>query len=61
VTSNAYQLERAVLVPLGGCFDSFRATTHDDPVFNVGAVPHTSTSALTNVPLPYALALAKAG
>jgi alanine dehydrogenase len=67
----------AVLVDIsvdqGGCFESTRPTTHSDPTFRVGdcvfycvanmpgAVPHTSTYALTNVTLPYALALADAG
>ncbi|MFI5426931.1 hypothetical protein [Aeromicrobium sp. UC242_57] len=57
----------------GGCFESSRATTHDDPTFMVhdsifdcvanmpGAVPRTSTYALTNVTLPYAVALADKG
>ena len=67
----------AVLVDIsvdqGGCFESTRPTTHSDPTFEVngclfycvanmpGAVPHTSTYALTNVTLPYALAIADAG
>ena len=67
----------AVLVDIsvdqGGCFESSRPTTHSDPTFKVaeclfycvanmpGAVPHTSTYALTNVTLPYALAIAKLG
>ena len=62
-----------ISVDQGGCFQSSRPTTHDDPVFEVhgstfycvanmpGAVPHTSTYALTNVTLPYALALADRG
>ena len=62
-----------ISVDQGGCFQSSRPTTHDDPVFQVhgstfycvanmpGAVPHTSTYALTNVTLPYALALADRG
>ena len=62
-----------ISVDQGGCFQSSRPTTHDDPVFAVhgstfycvanmpGAVPHTSTYALTNVTLPYALALADRG
>src|SRR5213078_4397385 len=64
----------AVLVDIaidqGGCFEDSRPTTHADPVYQVhhslfycvanmpGAVPHTSTYALTNVTLPYALELA---
>ncbi len=67
----------AVLVDIaidqGGCFESSHPTTHDAPTFPVhdtlfycvtnmpGAVPHTSTYALTNVTLPYALAIANKG
>jgi alanine dehydrogenase len=67
----------AVLVDIaidqGGCFEDSHATTHDDPTFTVhdtvfycvanmpGAVPNTSTYALTNVTLPYAVALANKG
>jgi alanine dehydrogenase len=67
----------AVLVDIsidqGGCFEDSRPTTHDDPTYPVhdtvfycvanmpGAVPHTSTYALTNVTLPYAVALADKG
>jgi alanine dehydrogenase len=111
ITSNAYELERAVLeadlvigavlvpgakaptlvsnelvgrmkpgsvlvdiaVDQGGCFEDTRPTTHDAPTFRVhesvfycvanmpGAVPNTSTHALTNVTLPYVMALANAG
>jgi alanine dehydrogenase len=111
VTSNSYEVERAVLdadlvigavlvagakapvlvsdelvarmrpgsvlvdiaIDQGGCFQSSRPTTHSDPTFGVagsvfycvanmpGAVPHTSTWALTNVTLPYAVALADLG
>jgi len=62
-----------ISVDQGGCFEATRPTTHDDPVFPVhdstfycvanmpGAVPHTSTYALTNVTLPYVLALADSG
>ncbi len=62
-----------IAIDQGGCFESSRATTHDDPTFHVhdsvfycvanmpGAVPHTSTYALTNVTLPYAVALADKG
>jgi alanine dehydrogenase len=69
--------ERAVLVDVsidqGGCFETSRATTHSDPVYEVdgvthycvanmpGAVPVTSTFALTNATLPYVLALADLG
>jgi alanine dehydrogenase len=62
-----------IAVDQGGCFESTRPTTHSDPTFKVhdavfycvanmpGAVPHTSTYALTNVTLPYAEALAGLG
>jgi alanine dehydrogenase len=69
--------ERAVLVDVsidqGGCFETSRPTTHSNPTFEVdgithycvtnmpGAVPITSTYALTNATLPYALALAEHG
>ena len=111
VTSNSYELQRAVLsadlvvgavlvpgarapklvsnelvarmrpgsvlvdiaIDQGGCFADSRPTTHDDPTFPVhgsvfycvanmpGAVPHTSTYALTNATLPYVVALADRG
>ena len=67
----------AVLVDIsidqGGCFETSHVTTHSDPTYVVsgvvhycvgnmpGAVPHTSTYALTNVTLPYALQLADSG
>jgi alanine dehydrogenase len=62
-----------VAVDQGGCFETTRPTTHSDPVYTVdgvvhycvanmpGAVPRTSTFALNNVTLPYALALANKG
>jgi alanine dehydrogenase len=62
-----------VSIDQGGCFEDSRPTTHSEPTFRVhdsifycvsnmpGAVPHTSTYALANVTLPYALALAQAG
>jgi len=62
-----------ISIDQGGCFEDSRPTTHDDPVYMVhgsvfyavanmpGAVPHTSTYALTNVTLPYALELANQG
>jgi alanine dehydrogenase len=69
--------ERAVLVDVsidqGGCFETSHPTTHSDPTYEVdgithycvtnmpGAVPITSTFALTNATLPYALALADLG
>ena len=69
--------ERAVLVDVsidqGGCFETSRPTTHSDPTYveggvthycvtNMpGAVPITSTFALTNATLPYAVALAEHG
>ena len=62
-----------VAIDQGGCFESSRPTTHADPIFceeNVvhycvanmpGAVPRTSTQALTNATLPYVLELADKG
>ena len=62
-----------VAIDQGGCFESSKPTTHRDPVFEVdgithycvanmpGAVPITSTYALTNATLPYVLALADNG
>src|SRR6188472_4049826 len=62
-----------VAIDQGGCFETSRPTTHKDPTFEVdgithycvanmpGAVPITSTHALTNATLPYALALADEG
>jgi alanine dehydrogenase len=62
-----------VAIDQGGCFETSHATTHDDPVFEVdgivhycvanmpGAVPVTSTKALTNVTLPYVEAIADKG
>ena len=62
-----------VAVDQGGCFADTRATTHDEPTFRVhgsvfycvanmpGAVPVTSTRALTNATLPYLAALADDG
>jgi alanine dehydrogenase len=62
-----------IAIDQGGCFEDSRPTTHADPVYQVhssvfycvanmpGAVPHTSTYALTNVTLPYALELADRG
>jgi len=62
-----------VAVDQGGCFEDTRATTHDEPTFRVhgsvlycvanmpGAVPVTSTRALTNATLPYLAALADLG
>jgi alanine dehydrogenase len=67
----------AVLVDIaidqGGCFEDSKPTTHDDPTFNVhdavfycvanmpGAVPRTSTYALTNATMPYVIKLAERG
>jgi len=67
----------AVLVDIsidqGGCFEDSRPTTHAEPTYPVhqsvfycvanmpGAVPHTSTYALTNVTLPYVVAVADKG
>jgi alanine dehydrogenase len=62
-----------VAIDQGGCFETSRPTTHRDPTFEVegithycvanmpGAVPITSTFALSNATLPYALALADHG
>ncbi len=62
-----------VAIDQGGCFETSRPTTHRDPTFQVdgvihycvanmpGAVPITSTHALTNATLPYAVALADHG
>ena len=62
-----------IAIDQGGCFEDSRPTTHAEPTYTVhdsvfycvanmpGAVPHTSTYALTNVTLPYALALADKG
>ena len=62
-----------VAIDQGGCFETSHPTTHSDPTYVVddivhyavanipGAVPFTSTSALTNATLPYALALANKG
>jgi alanine dehydrogenase len=62
-----------VAIDQGGCFETSRPTTHREPVFEVdgvthycvanmpGAVPITSTYALTNATLPYAIALADNG
>ncbi len=62
-----------ISIDQGGCFEDSRPTTHDDPTYMVhdsvfycvanmpGAVPHTSTYALTNVTLPYVLELADKG
>ncbi|MFJ8691100.1 alanine dehydrogenase [Micromonospora wenchangensis] len=62
-----------ISIDQGGCFEDSRPTTHAEPTYQVhdsifycvanmpGAVPHTSTYALTNVTLPYALELANQG
>ncbi|HST84974.1 MAG TPA: alanine dehydrogenase [Kineosporiaceae bacterium] len=62
-----------IAVDQGGCFEDTRPTTHDDPTYQVhnstfycvanmpGAVPKTSTYALTNATLPYTVALADKG
>jgi alanine dehydrogenase len=62
-----------IAVDQGGCFEDTRPTTHADPIFPVhdsifycvanmpGAVPNTSTYALTNATLPYTVALAEKG
>ena len=62
-----------VAVDQGGCIETCKPTTHEDPIFIIddvihycvanmpGAVPYTSTMALTNATLPYALQLANKG
>jgi alanine dehydrogenase len=62
-----------ISIDQGGCFEASRPTTHADPTYRVhdsvfycvanmpGAVPHTSTYALTNVTLPYAIEIANRG
>ncbi len=62
-----------VAIDQGGCFETSRATTHQDPIYEVdgimhycvanmpGAVPRTSTLALGNATLPFLLALADKG
>ena len=72
-----YMKKGAVLVDVaidqGGCFETSKATTHSQPIYTVddvvhycvanmpGAVPKTSTMALTNATLPYAVAIANKG
>lgn len=62
-----------VAIDQGGCFETSKPTTHQDPIYVVdgvihycvanmpGAVPYTSTLALTNATLPYGLQLANKG
>jgi alanine dehydrogenase len=62
-----------VAIDQGGCFETSKPTTHSDPIYNVdgivhycvanmpGALPMTSTLALTNATLPYALEIANKG
>jgi alanine dehydrogenase len=62
-----------VAIDQGGCFETSRPTTHSDPIYEVdgivhycvanmpGAVPVTSTFALTNMTLPYVEAIAELG
>ncbi|MGQ1788171.1 alanine dehydrogenase [Saccharicrinis sp. GN24d3] len=62
-----------VAVDQGGCFETTHPTTHDDPTYEIdgvihysvanmpGAVPYTSTLALTNATLPYAIRIANEG
>ena len=69
--------EGAVLIDVaidqGGCFETSKPTTHSDPIYTVegvvhycvanmpGALPKTSTLALTNATLPYAVEIANKG
>jgi alanine dehydrogenase len=62
-----------VAIDQGGCVDTAKPTTHDNPIYEVdgvihycvanmpGAVSYTSTKALTNATLPYALEIADKG
>jgi alanine dehydrogenase len=62
-----------IAIDQGGCFETSHATTHENPTYVVddvihycvanmpGAVPYTSTLALTNATLPYAIQLADKG
>ncbi len=62
-----------VAIDQGGCFETSKATTHDEPIYHIddvvhycvanmpGAVPYTSTLGLTNVTLPYAAQIANKG
>ena len=62
-----------IAIDQGGCFEHSRPTTHDNPTYEVhqstyycvanmpGAVPQTSTQALTNATLPYLTKLADLG
>jgi alanine dehydrogenase len=62
-----------VAIDQGGCVETAHATTHSNPVYDVdgvthycvanmpGAVPRTSTTALTNATLPFVLTLAHGG
>ncbi|MEP7023998.1 MAG: alanine dehydrogenase [Actinomycetota bacterium] len=62
-----------IAIDQGGCFEDSHPTTHAEPIYRVhdsvfycvanmpGAVPHTSTYALTNVTLPYAVEIANRG
>jgi alanine dehydrogenase len=62
-----------IAIDQGGCFETSHATTHENPTYIVddvihycvanmpGAVPYTSTLALTNATLPYAIQLADKG
>lgn len=62
-----------VAIDQGGCFETSHPTTHSEPIYDIdgvihycvanipGAVPQTSTLALTNATLPYALSLADKG
>ena len=62
-----------IAIDQGGCFETSKATTHDDPTYEIdgiihycvanmpGGVPRTSTFALNNATLPFVIALAEKG
>jgi alanine dehydrogenase len=70
---NTPPVQVEIAIDQGGSLEESRPTTHADPTYQVhnsmfycvanmpGAVPHTSTYAMTNVTLPYAVALANKG
>ncbi len=70
---NGHEILEDVAIDQGGCFETSKATTHSEPIYTVdgvvhycvanrpGAVPKTSTMALTNATLPYAVEIANKG